>query len=98
MAIDAEPRCYNMHSAYAGKGACKLPKLSMYAEKMEKARQTDCTHKKYLSEWEGAAYSGLGKTTFRSWAVQIGAKRKIGRRVIYDRSVIDAALKRGDTV
>lgn len=45
-----------------------------------------------LSTDEGVAYSGLGRSTFRKWADEIGATRKIGARVLFDRLVIDKAL------
>ena len=41
---------------------------------------------------QGATYTGRGKTTFKAWANQIGATRRFGRSVRYDRRVIDAAL------
>ena len=34
----------------------------------------------------------MGKTRGREWLVSIGAVRKFGARVLYDRTVIDAAL------
>ena len=45
-----------------------------------------------LSMAELKAYTGLGKTKAREWADSIGATRKIGRRALYDKRVIDAAL------
>lgn len=41
---------------------------------------------------QGCTYTGLGKTTFRSWAKQIGAEIKIGRIVRYDKAIIDKAM------
>lgn len=41
---------------------------------------------------QGATYTGRGKTAFKAWANQIGATRRFGRSVRYDRRVIDAAL------
>ena len=41
---------------------------------------------------QAAMYAGLGKTAFREWADQIGAVRRFGRTVRYDRRVIDRAL------
>ena len=41
---------------------------------------------------QGSTYAGMGKTAFREWAVQIGAVRRFGRSVRYDRRVIDRAL------
>lgn len=48
--------------------------------------------RRLLSVREGADYAGVGLNTFRAWAEQIGAVRRIGSRVLYDRNVIDAAL------
>ena len=41
---------------------------------------------------EGATYTGRGRTAFRRWADQIGATRRFGRSVRYDKRIIDAAL------
>lgn len=38
------------------------------------------------------AYTGLGRNNAMKWAEEVGAKRKIGRRCLYDRKVIDDAL------
>lgn len=45
-----------------------------------------------LSNKELIQYTGLGKTKAREWAEAIGAVRRIGTRVLYDKRVIDAAL------
>lgn len=45
-----------------------------------------------LSELDGTAYTGLGRISFRNWAASIGARRTFGRRVLYDKTVIDAAI------
>lgn len=39
-----------------------------------------------------AAYISLGETRAREWLTKIGAKRKFGAAVRYDRHVIDKAL------
>lgn len=39
-----------------------------------------------------AAYISLGETRAREWLTRIGAKRKFGTAVRYDRNVIDRAL------
>ncbi len=39
-----------------------------------------------------AAYISLGETRAREWLTKIGAKRKFGAAVRYDRNVIDRAL------
>jgi len=41
---------------------------------------------------DGAAYCGMGLQTFAAWAKEIGAERRFGRRVLYDRVVIDKKL------
>lgn len=70
--------------------------MSAYTEQMEQAKNNDLSHKSFLSDTEGAAYLSIGKTKFRQFAKQIGCRKRIGRRVLNDRAVIDAALKRGD--
>lgn len=37
-------------------------------------------------------YLSMGKTRCREWLISIGAVRKFGGRVLYDRNVIDDAL------
>lgn len=53
--------------------------------------------KRWITEKEGIAYTGMKRTKFRNWAVSIGAVAKIdsGRRGIvrYDLERIDAALE-----
>ena len=41
---------------------------------------------------ELCAYIGMGQTNARKFGVDAGAVRKIGRRTLYDRIVIDKAL------
>lgn len=48
--------------------------------------------KRLLSVEEACGYIGLGKSAAKVYLDGIGAKRKIGRRVLYDKTVIDAAL------
>lgn len=48
--------------------------------------------KRMLSIEEAAFYTGMGRTVCRKWLDQIGAVKKIGKRVICDREVIDKAL------
>ena len=72
--------------------------MDRYTQQIESANSTSLKDKAFLTIAEGAEYTSLGRTYFRQWAEQIGSKRKIGRRVIYDRSVIDQALKRGDAI
>lgn len=37
-------------------------------------------------------YTGLGESKAREWAREIGAARKIGRRTVYDRTIIDKSI------
>lgn len=48
--------------------------------------------KRLLSVEEASGYLGLGKSAAKIYLEKIGAKRKIGRRVLYDKTVIDTAL------
>lgn len=58
---------------------------------MRKREQADIDIR-MLTVDEGATYSGRGRTAFRAWADQIGATRRFGKSVRYDKRVIDAAL------
>lgn len=69
--------------------------MSNYTEKLNEAKRNNFI-KPFLSDFEGAAYTGLGRTSFRAFAKKINCRRKIGRRVVNDRAVIDQALKRGE--
>lgn len=48
--------------------------------------------KRMLSLDEAAFYTGLGRTSCRQWLDKIGAVKKIGKRVLCDRVLIDRAL------
>lgn len=37
-------------------------------------------------------YTSLGRDSVRKWCKEIGAVRKIGKRVMYDRLAIDSAM------
>lgn len=52
----------------------------------------DFDGKRLLNEADGMRYVGLQRNKFRQWAREIGAVRHIGRRVLYDRTVIDQAV------
>ena len=52
----------------------------------------ECAEIRMFDVEQGSAYTGRGKTAFKAWANQIGATRRFGRSVRYDRRVIDAAL------
>lgn len=51
-----------------------------------------------LSLSEAQLYCGLGKTTTRKWCEEIGAVRRIGSRVLFDRAVIDDAINASSDV
>lgn len=65
--------------------------VEKYAESLER--------KTYLSDAEGAAYTGLSVTAFRVWSKCIGARRKIGEgtrgKVTNVRSIIDQKIMEG---
>lgn len=41
---------------------------------------------------QGCIYTGMGRTTFTKWCNEIGAVRRFGSLVRYDKVVIDRAL------
>lgn len=45
-----------------------------------------------LRQKQAETYTGLGRSSLEVFAEKIGARRKIGKAVLYDRNVIDAAL------
>lgn len=45
-----------------------------------------------MSDPQGAAYCGMGITTFRKWAAEIGAVKRFGNIKRNDKKIIDAAL------
>lgn len=75
----------------------KMPQIQ-YTSRSEGPGQADISHKLLLKEQEGAFRYGMGRTKFRAWAAQIGAKRKIGRCSLYDREVMDRAVRKGEAV
>ena len=48
--------------------------------------------KRLLDIHEGSQYVNMGMHTFRQWCESIGAVRRFGRSVRFDRRVIDNAL------
>lgn len=50
------------------------------------------TEKRLLDAKEVCTYVGMGRHGCRAFCEQIGAVRKIGGRVLFDKTVIDAAL------
>lgn len=51
-----------------------------------------------MSLTETQLYCGLGRNTTRKWCEEIGAVRRIGSRVLYDRVVIDNAINAGEII
>lgn len=49
----------------------------------------DISQKKMLSTKEAMSYYGLSRVYLRAWATKLGAVKKIGRRVFYDKNIID---------
>ena len=62
-----------------------------YAETLER--------KVYLTDPEGAAYTGQSITAFREWSKRIGARRKLGEgtrgKILNVRAIIDKAIMEG---
>lgn len=48
--------------------------------------------KRLLSINEAVVYLGIGRSTAIQYLEDIGAKRKIGKRTLYDKKVIDSVL------
>lgn len=48
--------------------------------------------KRLMTIQEAAGYIGIGTVCARRWFERIGATRRFGRRVMFDRAVIDAVL------
>lgn len=48
--------------------------------------------KRLLDVREGAMYTNMGMHSFRQWCESIGAVRRFGKSVRFDRHVIDNAL------
>lgn len=59
---------------------------------MNKRTTTTKPEVRLMSVIEGATYTGVGFTFFKTWAKEIGATVNFGRRVLYDKHVIDAAI------
>lgn len=48
--------------------------------------------KRMLNIKEVCTYTGIGQTRARQYMDEIGATKRFGRRVLFDKTVIDAAL------
>ena len=54
--------------------------------------EVSINEKRMLSIKEVCSYIGQGETNARRYMDEIGATRKFGRRVLFDKTVIDTAL------
>lgn len=61
---------------------------------LDTVKAIDISQKRMLSVTEAQGYTGLGATYLRKWAEEIGAVKKIGRRVLFDKTVIDDELSK----
>jgi hypothetical protein len=52
----------------------------------------DLSNRRLISAVEGCNYTGMGKDSFNKFAHEIGAIKRFGRRVFYDRLIIDRAI------
>ena len=48
--------------------------------------------KRMLNIKEVCVYTGIGQTRARQYMDEIGATKQFGRRVLFDKTIIDAAL------
>lgn len=60
-------------------------------------RDAPYENRRMLKEPEAASYSGMGRTAFRKWAKEIGARRTFGSSVMYDKQVIDRVFDEMDS-
>lgn len=56
------------------------------------------TNKRLLNIRELMEYAGLGRNKAIEWGKEIKAEVRIGRRVLYDKAIIDKVLDRMGTV
>lgn len=59
---------------------------------MNKRNKGPITETRWFDLEQACTYTGLGKSTFRTWAKQIGAEIKIGRIARFDKLIIDKAM------
>lgn len=52
----------------------------------------EIAEKRLLNMEEVVVYIGLGRGTARKYMDEIGAVKKFGKRVLFDKTIIDAAL------
>lgn len=59
---------------------------------------TAISDKRMLTIYEASQYVGLGTKSTRDYMRKIGAERKFGSRVLFDKNVIDQALDQKESV
>lgn len=59
---------------------------------MKRTMSSNIENVRLMSLSEAQMYCGLGRNTTRKWCEEIGAVRRIGSRVLYDRNTIDAVI------
>lgn len=62
-------------------------RINMFAKELGSISET-----RMLTADQGEKYTGMGQNKFRRWADGIGATRKFGKVVRFDKVVIDKAL------
>lgn len=58
---------------------------------------SDISSKRLIDISELCSYIGMGKTLARSYADSIGATKRYGKRVLFDKYVIDKAISQEGT-
>ena len=57
-----------------------------------RAKQYQEIQPRMLNQKQAETYTGMGRNSLTEFARKIGARRKVGRTVLYDRSILDAGL------
>ena len=68
------------------------PSAGKEGGKMHKLRTAEEIKPRMLTVEQACKYTGRGQTSFKKWADEIGAVRRFGRSVRFDRLIIDQAL------
>lgn len=55
-------------------------------------------NRRYVCKRDAADYFGIGTATLEKLALQTGAKKKIGKRAIYDLAALDAFFREHDSI
>lgn len=59
-----------------------------------RTNENNISNKRLLDTREACSYIGMGRINTRRFMDEIGATRRFGKRVLFDRTVIDEALNR----